>query len=444
MGVAYVRGVQGQGVDCCGKHFIGHGSPLGGLNHGQVVAGPRQLRDVEAAPFRAAIHEAGLATVMNAVQRPRRAGRRRLAARSSPTCSAESSASRAASSPTTSRSTTSTDLHHIAARPRGGGAPGAAGRRRRRAPLLRVLRHAARPGAVRAARRSPSSTAPAAACSGRRSALGLFDDPYVGTAAAAAIETPDDLALARRAAARSMVLLTNDGTLPLRPGAAGRGARTLGRRHPAPLRRLLLRRSLHPHRHRPGRRPTSSSPTTSGGSPVGCRHRGRPCAERFEIVDDLDGADVAVVFVGGQQRDARGGHVRRVPRRQRPPAARRTARAHRGRPRPRGVPTVVVVDRGAGPLAHRGRAPRRRARHGVAARATRAATASPTSSPATSTPAAGSPSPSCARSARSALPPATTTAAAAASCTATTSTAPWHRCSRSATASRTRPGRTTT
>ena len=60
MGVAYVRGVQGQGVDCCGKHFLGHAAPLGGLNHGQVVTGPRQLRDVDAAPFRAAIHEAGL------------------------------------------------------------------------------------------------------------------------------------------------------------------------------------------------------------------------------------------------------------------------------------------------------------------------------------------------------------------------------------------------
>ena len=66
MGVAYRRGMQGQGVDCCGKHFVGHASTLGGLNHGQVFMGPRQLRDVDAVPFRAAIQEAGLATVMNA------------------------------------------------------------------------------------------------------------------------------------------------------------------------------------------------------------------------------------------------------------------------------------------------------------------------------------------------------------------------------------------
>ena len=29
MGVAYVRGVQSQGVDCCGKHFLGHASHPG-------------------------------------------------------------------------------------------------------------------------------------------------------------------------------------------------------------------------------------------------------------------------------------------------------------------------------------------------------------------------------------------------------------------------------
>ena len=48
------------------SHFVGHASTLGGLNHGQVFMGPRQLRDVDAVPFRAAIQEAGLATVMNA------------------------------------------------------------------------------------------------------------------------------------------------------------------------------------------------------------------------------------------------------------------------------------------------------------------------------------------------------------------------------------------
>jgi beta-glucosidase len=70
MGVAYVRGVQGEdlarGVAATGKHFIGYGLPEGGLNHAPAQLGPRELRDVYARPFAAAIAEAGLACVMNA------------------------------------------------------------------------------------------------------------------------------------------------------------------------------------------------------------------------------------------------------------------------------------------------------------------------------------------------------------------------------------------
>jgi beta-glucosidase len=69
MGVAYVRGLQtddlARGVACTGKHFLAYGLPEGGLNHAPVHTGPRELREVYAAPFRAAIHEAGLASVMN-------------------------------------------------------------------------------------------------------------------------------------------------------------------------------------------------------------------------------------------------------------------------------------------------------------------------------------------------------------------------------------------
>ncbi|HEV2368945.1 MAG TPA: glycoside hydrolase family 3 N-terminal domain-containing protein, partial [Acidimicrobiales bacterium] len=70
MGVAYVRGLQGEdlatGVAATAKHFLAYGFPEGGMNHASAVIGARLLRDVVAAPFRAAINEAGLASVMAA------------------------------------------------------------------------------------------------------------------------------------------------------------------------------------------------------------------------------------------------------------------------------------------------------------------------------------------------------------------------------------------
>src|SRR4051794_16855936 len=68
LGVAYVRGVQGDledGVAATGKHFLGYAMSEGGLNHAPVHLGAHELREVYAEPFRAAIAEAQLATVMN-------------------------------------------------------------------------------------------------------------------------------------------------------------------------------------------------------------------------------------------------------------------------------------------------------------------------------------------------------------------------------------------
>jgi beta-glucosidase len=69
MGMAYVRGIQSDrlatGVAATGKHFAGYGASEGGLNWAPAHLGARELRDVYAFPFEAAIREAGLATVMN-------------------------------------------------------------------------------------------------------------------------------------------------------------------------------------------------------------------------------------------------------------------------------------------------------------------------------------------------------------------------------------------
>ncbi|MBL7496346.1 glycoside hydrolase family 3 N-terminal domain-containing protein [Frankia nepalensis] len=67
--VAFVRGIQGadgeSGLLATGKHFVGYGASEGGLNQAVTQLGRRALVDEYAEPFRRAIAEAGLATVMN-------------------------------------------------------------------------------------------------------------------------------------------------------------------------------------------------------------------------------------------------------------------------------------------------------------------------------------------------------------------------------------------
>lgn len=69
-GVEYIKGLQTddirQGVMATGKHFVGHSFSQGGLNCAPVQIGWRDLWDVYLAPFQAAIRDAGLATMMNA------------------------------------------------------------------------------------------------------------------------------------------------------------------------------------------------------------------------------------------------------------------------------------------------------------------------------------------------------------------------------------------
>ena len=66
MGLAYTRGVQAQGVLGCGKHFVGHGLSEGGLNRAPVHLGARELREQYLLPFEAAVRQEKLGTIMHA------------------------------------------------------------------------------------------------------------------------------------------------------------------------------------------------------------------------------------------------------------------------------------------------------------------------------------------------------------------------------------------
>jgi beta-glucosidase len=221
MGIAYVRGVQGadlsQGIVCTGKHFLGYGASEGGMNWAPVHIGRRELLEVYATPFEAAIREAGLASMMNSYAEidgvPLGASRELLNDLLRGPLGFDGVL---VSDYFTI--TTLMNYHGIAAD------EGEAARRALEAgmdvelPALHCygepLRQAIEEGRVDVAlvdlavRRLLRM----------KFQLGLFESPFVEAAAAAAIfDTAEQRALAHRLAQKSIVLLRNDGTLPLDP-----------------------------------------------------------------------------------------------------------------------------------------------------------------------------------------------------------------------------------
>ncbi|MGJ4846251.1 glycoside hydrolase family 3 N-terminal domain-containing protein [Leifsonia sp. Le1] len=65
VGTAYVRGLQESGVHATLKHFLGYSSSRAGRNHAPVHAGPREIADVFLPPFEMAILDGGARSVMN-------------------------------------------------------------------------------------------------------------------------------------------------------------------------------------------------------------------------------------------------------------------------------------------------------------------------------------------------------------------------------------------
>lgn len=65
VGTAYVRGLQEAGVHATLKHFLGYSASRAGRNHAPVHAGPREIADVFLPPFEMALLDGGAKSVMN-------------------------------------------------------------------------------------------------------------------------------------------------------------------------------------------------------------------------------------------------------------------------------------------------------------------------------------------------------------------------------------------
>ena len=220
LGVAYVRGLQSDdlrgGVVATGKHFLAYGLPEGGMNHAPVHVGPRQLREAFAEPFAAAIRDAGLASVMNSYS----------SVDGLPCAGSHAILTGLLRDELGFEGVVVADYfsvallvsHHHTAGDRGAAAAQAlAAGLDMELPAIDCFHDLEAEMAsgrldIEVVDRAVSRVLAA------KFRLGLFEQPYVDAGAAPArFQTRDQRVLARRAAAESVVLLTNDGVLPLRP-----------------------------------------------------------------------------------------------------------------------------------------------------------------------------------------------------------------------------------
>lgn len=221
IGTAYIRGLQSDnlnnGVAATGKHFLGYAISEGGRNWGPVQLGARELREVYAEPFAAVIRDAGLATIMNSY-----ASVDGLPCAGSPAILNELLREELGFEGLVVADYGAVkmlmDHHHVAA------TPGEAARLALLAGLDMELPamdcYGAPLKAEIEAGRVPLEVVDIAVRRVLRLKfrLGLFENPYVDAAAAeATFQTTEQRVLAHKAAAESIILLTNDGVLPFAP-----------------------------------------------------------------------------------------------------------------------------------------------------------------------------------------------------------------------------------
>lgn len=222
MGLAYIRGIQGpdlrDGVIATGKHMVGHGLAEGGRNQSPAHVGRREMRDEQLFAFEVAVREAGLASMMPAYCDvdgvPCHASHELL----TEILRDEWGFDGIVSSDYTAVQMLST-VHHLP-----GGLEGAAARALEAGMDLELpgvvaygepLKSALDAGTIDAA----LVDATVARVLRAKFRLGLFERPYVDppTAASLGVLAAEETRAARELARRSLVLLSNDGSLPLRP-----------------------------------------------------------------------------------------------------------------------------------------------------------------------------------------------------------------------------------
>ena len=250
LGTAYVRGLQAAGVIATLKHFVGYSASQAGRNFAPVHAGPREVADVLLVPFEMAVLDGGARSVMHSYAEidgvpvaadPAPAHRCCCAtgggstARSSPTTSASRSCTPCTASPATS-----------ATRPARRSPPASTSSCPPATPTSAPLAAAV---ARRPGRRRLGRPGGAAGRCGRRRSSGLLDATFDDAPPDEQVDLdrPEHRAIAARLAEESVVLLSNDGILPLAAPGAGRGRRPQRRPRRGAVRLLLLRQPRAAH-----------------------------------------------------------------------------------------------------------------------------------------------------------------------------------------------------
>lgn len=216
--VAYIQTMQAQGVACCPKHYLAYGLGEGGLNLAPAHAGEREMREVLIEPFQKAITEAKAMGIMPSYGEldgePLHGSRRFLTDILRTEFGFTGQVISDYGGVPMLRS-----VHHVAQNPLEAGKRALYAGVDMEAPEMYgfgpALEEAVRSGKV------PEDWIDTAVSRILRHKfqMGLFENPYTDIEEATKCHTDRELALARRAAEETLVLLKNDnGLLPLSEG----------------------------------------------------------------------------------------------------------------------------------------------------------------------------------------------------------------------------------